>query len=125
MSLDAFQRNLVRQDGPEEMGGGGEYKDSRVEQDIKAEVVTSVDGHLGCEELLLSPATTTLQQVADDAVRCGLPHDTQLGGPDETGGALDCKDLSPDDTRIRAERVEQAMKVEVVTSVDDHLGCEE
>jgi hypothetical protein len=40
------------------MGGGGEYKDSRVEQDIKAEVATSVDDHLDCEELVFPPATT-------------------------------------------------------------------
>jgi hypothetical protein len=58
------------------MGGGDEYKDSRVEQDIKAEVVTCVDDHLDCEEPLLSPATTTLQQVADEVARHGLPHDT-------------------------------------------------
>jgi hypothetical protein len=45
-------------------GGGGEYRDSRVEQDMKVEVVTSVDDHLGREELVFPPATTTLQQVA-------------------------------------------------------------
>jgi hypothetical protein len=50
MSLGTFERNLVRRNGPEEMGGG---------QDIKAEVVPSVDDHLGCKELLFSPATTT------------------------------------------------------------------
>jgi hypothetical protein len=46
------------------MGGGGEYKDLRVEQDIKVEVATSVDDHLGCEERVFPPATKTLQQVA-------------------------------------------------------------
>jgi hypothetical protein len=77
MSLSAFQRNLVRRNGPEEMGGWGEYKDSRVEQDMKVEVVTSVGDHLGCKELVFPPATTTLQQVADEVARHGLPLDIQ------------------------------------------------
>jgi hypothetical protein len=109
MSLGAFQRNLVRRNGPEEMGGEGG------EQGMKVEVVTSVDDYLGCEELLFSPATTT----ADEAVRHRFPHDTQR----ETAGVCETKGSFADDhdTRVRA----QDMKVEVITSVNDSLGCEE
>jgi hypothetical protein len=32
---------------------------------------------LGCKELSFPPTTTTLQQLADEAVRHGLPHDIQ------------------------------------------------
>jgi hypothetical protein len=105
------------------MGGGGENKASRVEQDMKVEVVTSMDDHLGCEELLFSTAATTLQQVADEAVRHSFPYDTQRNGSEEAAGVCETKGSSADDhdTRVRA----QEMKVEVITSVNDSLGCKE
>jgi hypothetical protein len=115
MSLGAFQRNLARQNGPEEMGRGVAWG-----QDIKAEVVTSVDNHLGCEELLFSPATTTL---ADEAVRHTFPYDTPRHGPEEPAGACETKGSSADDhdTRVRVQEI----KVEVIISVNDGLGCKE
>jgi hypothetical protein len=44
---------------------------------MKVEVVTSVDEHLGCEEPVFPLATTTLQQVADEVAKHGLPLDAQ------------------------------------------------
>jgi hypothetical protein len=99
------------------MGGRGEY------QDVKVKVATSVDDHLGCKELLFSPATRTLQKVADKAVRHIFPYDTQHNGSEETAGVCETKGSPVDDhdTRLRA----QEMKVEVITAVNDGLGCEE